>query len=71
MSEAAKALSDKLETCFSRSTLWTGYGYLYIIRENELDAERLALRKELYPELYQEVEAEPAAEAEPVPAEST
>ena len=69
--DLTKALVDKLKAFLDRGTTWTGHGYLYVIKELELEPEFTALRKTLYPEQYPEPQAEQESAPEAAPAEQS
>ena len=48
--EAAKTLVEKLDSLLDRDPIFTGYGYLHIIRENELEPEFSELKAYTHPQ---------------------
>jgi hypothetical protein len=68
LDEAAKALLDKLQMLTAKTPIHTGYGYLHIIGEGELEPELSTLAYIIYPPPVRSEEApaeEAPAEAQP------
>jgi hypothetical protein len=63
LDEAAKALLDKLQMLTAKTPLHTGYGYLHIITEGELEPELSTLAYIIYPPPVRA--EEPASEEAP------